>query len=153
LGTAVNQLDIVVLSALEVDTNFNVNVLTGADGVIRGAIGGHPDTAMGASVSIVVVPLTRGRIPCVVEKVNTVVTPGQTVDVLVTDYGIAVNPRRPLLAEKILERDIPLCSIEGLLEKANRLVGNPEPIEFLDKIVGIVAYRDNTIIDVIRQVI
>jgi len=152
LGTAVNQLDIVVLSALEVDTNFNVNVLTGADGVIRGAIGGHPDTAMGASVSIVVVPLTRGRIPCVVEKVNTLVTPGQTVDVLVTDYGVAVNPRRTLLAEKILACDIPLCSIEELLEKANRIVGNPEPIEFLDKIVGIVAYRDNTVIDIIRQV-
>ena len=62
-GTAVNQLDIVVLSALEVDTNFNVNVLTGSDGIIRGAIGGHPDTAIGASVSIIVVPLTRGRIP------------------------------------------------------------------------------------------
>ena len=47
-GTAVNQLDFVILSALEIDTDFNVNVLTGSDGVIRGAIGGHPDTADGA---------------------------------------------------------------------------------------------------------
>lgn len=151
-GTAVNQLDLVVLSALEIDTSYNVNVLTGADGVIRGAVGGHPDTAMGAAVSIVVAPLTRGRIPCVVDRVNTVVTPGQTIDVLVTDQGIAVNPRRPLLMEQLRSNGIPLNTIEELRDKASRIVGEPEPLEFSDKIVGIVAYRDNTVIDVIRQV-
>ncbi|AEF84684.1 citrate lyase, alpha subunit [Treponema primitia ZAS-2] len=151
-GTAVNQLDIVVLSALEVDINYNVNVLTGADGVIRGAIGGHPDTAQGASVSIIILPLTRSRIPCVVDRVNTVVTPGETVDVIVTNHGVTVNPRRPLLAEKIRKYGIPLCSIEDLRDKARKIVGDPDPVEYTDKIVGIVAYRDNTVIDVIRQV-
>ena len=38
----------VILSALEIDTKFNVNVLTGSDGVIRGASGGHCDTASSA---------------------------------------------------------------------------------------------------------
>ena len=151
-GTAVNQLDIVVLSALEVDTGFNVNVLTGSDGVIRGAIGGHPDTAAGASVSIIVAPLTRGRIPCVVDRVNTVVTPGKTVDVVVTDQGVAVNPGRPLLTEKIRKFGIPVCTIEELRDKAARLVGTPKPIEYTEKVVGIVAYRDNTVIDTIYQV-
>ena len=151
-GTAVNQLDVVVLSALEIDIDFNVNVLTGADGVIRGAIGGHPDTAMGASVSIVVAPLTRGRIPCVVDKVNTIVTPGRTVDVVVTDRGVSVNPGRPLLAEKIKSAGISLNTIEDLRDKAYNMVGYPRPVDYLDKIVGIVAYRDNTVIDVIRQV-
>lgn len=151
-GTAVNQLDIVVLSALEIDTGFNVNVLTGSDGVIRGAIGGHPDTSMGASVSIIVAPLTRGRIPCVVDKVNTIVTPGKTVDVLVTDHGVAVNPNRPLLAEKIKKYGISLCTIEELRDKAYKLVGTPKPIPYTDKVVGVVAYRDNTVIDVIYQV-
>ena len=143
-GTAVNQLDLVVLSALEIDTGYNVNVLTGADGVIRGAVGGHPDTAMGAAVSIVVAPLTRGRIPCVVDRVNTVVTPGQTIDVLVTDQGIAVNPRRPLLMEQLRSNGIPLNTIEELRDKASRIVGEPEPLEFSDKIVGIVAYRQHS---------
>jgi len=152
-GTAVNQLDVVVLSALEIDTAYNVNVLTGSDGVIRGAIGGHPDTAMGASLSIVVAPLTRGRIPCVVEHVTTVVTPGQTVDVLVTDHGVAVNPCRPKLAARLAAYGLPLCDIEELRLRAAKIVGSPEPIEFNDKIVGIVAYRDNTIIDVVRQVV
>lgn len=56
VAAAVDQLDFVILSALEIDTDFNVNVLTGSDGVIRGAIGGHPDTAEGASLSVVVAP-------------------------------------------------------------------------------------------------
>jgi citrate lyase subunit alpha/citrate CoA-transferase len=152
LGTAVNQLDIVVLSALEVDCNYNVNVLTGSNGVIRGAIGGHPDTAFGASVSIVVAPLTRGRIPCVVQKVNTTVTPGRTVDVVVTDHGIAVNPQRKDLMEKFVGADLTVCTIEELKEKAERIVGKPAPVEYTDRVVGVVTYRDGSIIDLIRQV-
>ena len=97
-GSAVHALDIVILSALEVDTDFNVNVLVGSDGIIRGAIGGHPDTAEDSALSIIVVPLLRGRIPCVVPKVTTLVTPGAGVDVVVTEYGIAVKPRRPEIA-------------------------------------------------------
>ena len=68
-------LDIVILSALEVDTKFNVNVLVGGDGIIRGAIGGHPDTAADSALSIIVCPLLRGRIPCVVDEVTTLITP------------------------------------------------------------------------------
>lgn len=151
-GAAVNKLDFVVLSALEIDTDFNVNVLTGSDGIIRGAIGGHPDTAMGADVSIIVAPLIRGRIPIVVDKVNTIVTPGQSVDILVTERGVAVNPLRPELREKIKQAGIPLYSIEELREKAAEFTGIPAAVEYLDKIIGLVAYRDNSIIDVIRQV-
>lgn len=39
-GAYVDRVDVVLLSALEVDTQFNVNVLTGSDGVLRGASGG-----------------------------------------------------------------------------------------------------------------
>lgn len=151
-GAAVNELDFVVLSALEIDTDFNVNVLTGSDGVIRGAIGGHPDTAAGASLAVVVAPLTRGRIPSIVKHVNTVVTPGEVVDVVVTDQGIAVNPKRPELKEKIEAAGIPVFSIEDLQQRCERIVGVPEPIKYKDRIVGISMYRDNTVIDVIRQI-
>lgn len=151
-GAAVNKLNFVVLSALEIDTSFNVNVLTGSDGIIRGAIGGHPDTAMGADVSIIVAPLIRGRIPIVVDKVSTVVTPGQTVDILVTERGVAVNPLRPDLYEKVKRAGLPLYTIEELRDKALEFTGVPEPIEYTDKIVGLVAYRDNSIIDVVRQI-
>ncbi|MDF2595185.1 MAG: citrate lyase, alpha subunit [Clostridia bacterium] len=152
-GSSVNQLDVVVLSALEIDTDFNVNVLTGSDGVIRGAIGGHCDTAAGASVSIIVAPLIRGRIPTVVEKINTLVTPGSTVDVLVTDQGVCVNPRRPELKERLLQSGIEVSDIVTLKEKAENITGKPDPIQYTDKIVGIVQYRNGKVIDVVRQVV
>lgn len=149
---AVNQLDFVVLSALEIDTDYNINVLTGSDGVIRGAVGGHPDTAAGASLSVVVAPLTRGRIPSIVNRVNTVVTPGSTVDVVVTDQGIAVHPDRTDVQAKLAEAGIRLSTIQELKERAESIVGIPDPIRYKDKIVGVVLYRDNTVIDVIRQI-
>jgi citrate lyase subunit alpha/citrate CoA-transferase len=152
LGTAVNQLDIVVLSALEIDINYNVNVLTGSDGMIRGAIGGHPDTAAGASMTIIVAPLIRGRIPTVVERVNTVVTPGNTVDVLVTDQGIAVNARRMDIKENLKQKGIRVCSIEELRDRAEKIVGIPKANAYEENVVGVVAYRDNTIIDLIQQI-
>jgi citrate lyase subunit alpha/citrate CoA-transferase len=151
-GAAVNQLDAVVLSALEVDTSFNVNVLTGSDGVIRGAIGGHQDTAYGASVSIVTCPLTRGRIPCVVERVGCIVTPGQTVDVIVTEQGVAVNPLRTDLLERFAAARIPLHSIQELRRQVEAIVGKPDPVHYTDKVVGVVTYRDGSIIDLIHQV-
>jgi citrate lyase subunit alpha/citrate CoA-transferase len=117
-----------------------------------GALGGHPDTAAGASLTIIAIPLTRGRIPCVVNKVLTVVTPGNTVDVIVTDHGIAVNPLRKDLTAKLKDSGIKLTPIEELKYKAEKITGKPKPIEFKEKIVGIVNYRDNSIIDRIKQV-
>jgi len=151
-GCAANQLDVVVLSALEIDLDFNVNVITGSDGVIRGASGGHCDTAAGASASIIVAPLIRGRMPSILEHVNTVITPGHTVDVLVTDQGIAVNPLRKDLYDNLKSAKLPVFSIEELKAKADRIVGKPEPIKVENKIVGIVKYRDGSVIDLIHQV-
>ncbi|WP_320129509.1 citrate lyase subunit alpha [uncultured Sphaerochaeta sp.] len=151
-GSAVNQLDFVILSALEVDTNFNINVLTGSDGVIRGAIGGHSDTASGASVSIITCPLTRGRIATIVDQVNTIVTPGKTIDIVVTDQGVAVNPLRPDLIRMLSTAGLEMCTIEQLREKARRIVGDSTPIAYTDKVVGVVTYRDGSVIDLIYQV-
>lgn len=151
-GCAVNQLDIVILSALEIDTQFNVNVITGSDGIILGASGGHCDTAAGAKLAMIVSPLIRGRIPTVVDRVNTVITPGETIDVFVTERGIAINPLRKDLIERLKNTNLPVFTIEELKVKAEKLTGKPDPIEFEDKIVGIVEYRDGTVIDIIRQV-
>ncbi|MDD3027895.1 MAG: citrate lyase subunit alpha [Erysipelotrichaceae bacterium] len=151
-GSATNQLDVVILSALEVDVNFNVNVLTGSDGVIRGAIGGHQDTAAGASVSIIVCPIIRGRIATVVDKIGCLVTPGKTVDIVVTDRGVAINPLRPDLEELLSKSDIQIVSIEELRNEAQRLIGNPAPIKHTDKVVGIITYRDGSIIDLVYEI-
>jgi citrate lyase subunit alpha/citrate CoA-transferase len=151
-GCVVNKLNVVILSAMEIDIDFNVNVITGSDGIIRGASGGHSDTAVGSGLSVIVAPLVRGRTPTVIDRVTTVITPGETVDVLVTDHGIAVNPRRPEVAERIKAAHLPLYTIEELKKKAEKVTGAPEPLPFGDKIVGMVEYRDGTIIDVIREI-
>ena len=151
-GAFVNKLDFVVLAALEIDTGFNVNVLTGSDGVLRGAPGGHPDTAAGSKCCIIVTPLTRGRMATVCEHVVTVTTPGDCVDVLVTDYGIAVNPLRPDLIECLDNAGIPHVTIESLKEKAYSLVGRPDDLQWEDQVVAILEARDGTILDVVRKI-
>ncbi|EKN3568751.1 citrate lyase subunit alpha [Yersinia enterocolitica] len=151
-GASVDRLDVVVLSALEIDTGFNVNVLTGSDGVLRGASGGHCDTAVAARLSIIVAPLVRGRIPTLVKEVTTCVTPGSSVDILVTDHGIAVNPARPELAERLQQAGLPVVTIDWLYQRALILTGEPQPIKFTDRVVAVVRYRDGSVIDVVHQI-
>lgn len=151
-GPAVNLLDAVILSALEIDTAFNVNVITGSDGVIRGASGGHSDTAAGAALTIVVAPLVRARTASVVRSVDTIVTPGESVDLLVTDRGTAVNPRRVDLKEALTRRGIDVLDIEELAALAERITGRPDPVEHTERVVGVVEYRDGSVIDIIRKV-
>ncbi|CNJ18224.1 MULTISPECIES: citrate lyase subunit alpha [Yersinia] len=151
-GASVDRLDVVVLSALEIDTGFNVNVLTGSDGVLRGASGGHCDTAVAARLSIIVAPLVRGRIPTLVSEVTTCVTPGSSIDILVTDHGIAVNPARPELAERLQQAGLPVVTIDWLYQRALILTGAPKPIKFTDRVVAVVRYRDGSVIDVVHQI-
>lgn len=151
-GAAVNMLDVVVLSALELDTNFNVNVMTGSDGLIRGASGGHSDTAAGSKLSLILTPLLRGRIPTIVDNVNTIITPGESVDVVVTELGIAINPRRQDLIEAFKNLSVPQFTIEELKEKAYAIVGTPDPIVYGDKVVALIEYRDGSLIDVVKNV-
>lgn len=151
-GSATHFLDIVILSALEVDVDFNVNVLVGSDGIIRGAIGGHPDTAEDSALSIIVCPLLRGRIPCIVDHVTTLITPGSSVDVVVTEYGIAVNPRRPEIAERLEKAGLHVVDIDSLKKRAEDIIGHADPLPFGDKVVGIVLNRDGSVMDVIMNI-
>lgn len=151
-GTAVNLLDVVVLGATEIDIHFNVNVNTHSDGILQYPTGGHSDTAAGAKLTIITTPLIRGRIPVVVDDVIVVSTPGESVDVLVTDYGIAVNPRRQDLIERLKAARVPLKTIEELRDLAYSITGRPSKPDFTDKIVALIEYRDGTLIDVLREV-
>lgn len=149
----VDHLDIVILGALEVDTEFNINVTTGSDGIIRSASGGNSDTAAGSGISLIVSSLMKKGNRCLVRKsVTTVTTSGETVDVLVTDYGIAVNPRRKDLLEKLHDSGLPLVEIEALRQIGEEKGAFDEQPVFSDRIVGIVEYRDGTVIDVVKQV-
>lgn len=150
-GAFVNKLDFVILGALEIDTSYNVNVITGSDGVVRGAPGGHVDTAAGAKCTIIVAPLVRSRIPTIKDEVITITTPGDSIDIVVTEVGVAINPKRQDLLDALKDSGLPLRTIEELRDEAYSLVGTPEPIEFLDQVVALVEYRDGTLIDVVRK--
>ncbi|CAK1224969.1 citrate lyase subunit alpha [Fructobacillus fructosus] len=151
-GAMVDKLDVAILSALEIDTKFNVNVMSGSDGVIRGAIGGHQDAAT-AKLTIISAPLVRGRIATIVPDVTTVITPGDSIDVVVTELGIAINPKRKDLIDSLSKvPGLPIFTIEELQQKAEKLVGKAEPLQFTDRVVALAEYRDGSLIDVIKQV-
>ncbi len=150
-GAVVNNLDIVILGATEIDTNFNTNVTTASDGVIMGGSGGHSDTAAGAKLTIIVTKLTKARLPIIKDSVTTVTTPGESIDVIVTERGIAVNPRRTDLIEKLKNTNLPVVTIEELKTIAEKMTGTPKSIELSDEVVAVVEYRDGSVIDVVKK--
>ena len=116
-----------------------------------GGSGGHSDAAAGAKMTIIVANLLRGRLPILLDKVLTVTTPGETVDVLVTEHGVAVNPRRNELALRLREAGLPVRDVHELKALAEKMAGVPRTPVFDGRIVGVVEYRDGTLIDVVRQ--
>ncbi len=151
-GCVVYQEDAAFLGATEVDTDFNVNVNTHSDGLLLHGIGGHQDVASGAKMTIITVPLLRKRIPVIVKDVDTVTTPGEVVDVVVTDVGVAVNPRRKDLRKRCEKAGICVRDIKDLQEEAYSIAGEPEKPEKKERIIGVIQYRDGSVIDVVREV-
>ena len=151
-SAAVDSLDAVVLGATEIDTGFNVNVHTDSNGYIIGGSGGHSDTAAGAKLAMIVAPLYRARLPIVVDKVLCTTTPGNTVDVLVTQRGIAVNPLRKDLEDKLRAFGLPVYDIHELKDMAERVTGKPQTRVPGGRAAAEVEYRDGRIIDRIRCV-
>jgi len=79
-----------------------------------------------------------------------VTTPGDTVDALVTQRGIAVNPKREELKDRLTRAGLPVFTIHQLKEMAESYTGIPAPIRPQGRVVGEVEYRDGRVIDVIR---
>ncbi len=87
------------------------------------------------------------------DKVNTLVTPGSVVDVVVTDQGIAVNPKRPEVAERLRAAGLPVTTIQALKDLAENIVGKPDPLPFGERVVGVVTHRDGRVLDLIHEII
>ena len=145
----VNSLDAVILGATEIDTGFNVNVHTNSSGTIMGGSGGHSDTAAGAKLAMVIAPLFRARQPIITERVSCVSTPGRDIDVFVTQYGIAVNPKNEELRDRLIRAHLPIVSIEELKAKAESLCGVPKALEHGERVVAKVIGRDGNVQDLI----
>ncbi len=147
----VNSLDAVILGATEIDTEFNVNVHTDSAGIIMGGSGGHSDTAAGAKLAMVIAPLFRARQPIITDRVNCVSTPGKDIDVLVTQYGIAVNPKNEELRDRLIRAHMPVVSIEELKAKAESLCGVPKALEHGERVVAKVIGRSGEVQDLIYR--
>ena len=151
-SAVVDSLDVVILGATEVDTDFNVNVHTDSNGYIMGGSGGHSDTAAGAKLSMIIAPMYRARLPIVTDRVNCISTPGRDIDVLVTQGGIAVNPKNTELRQRLTDAGLPVVDIHQLKETAERITGTPCRIAHSDRVVANVIYRDGTLLDTIHGV-
>jgi citrate lyase subunit alpha/citrate CoA-transferase len=153
-GAIVDQLDAMLLGAAEVDRDFNVNVTTGASGRILGGSGGHADTAAGSKLALVTTQLAAAGGRKFVDRVGCITTPGETIDAVVTEAGVAVNPRRADLGDRLRAAGLEIVSIDELCDRAARLISTsaaPPARTSEEPIIGVVEYRDGSVIDVIRR--
>ena len=151
-SAVVDSLDVVILGATEIDTDFNVNVHTDSNGFIMGGSGGHSDAAAGSKLCMIIAPMFRARLPIVTDHVHCVSTPGKDIDVLVTQGGIAVNPKNAELKQRLQSAGLPIIDIHELKEKAERITGAPKALPKGDRAVAEVIYRDGTHLDTIYNV-
>lgn len=150
-GNFAQLLDVVILGATEVDVNFNANVVTHSDGVLLHGIGGWQNCLF-AKCTILPIPLFRDRIPVIRDEVTTICGPGELIDVIVTERGIAINPLRTDLLERVKGSGLPIKTIHELKQEAEKICGIPTQANFEDEIVAVVKWVDGTIIDSIRKV-
>ncbi len=150
-GNFASLVDVVILGATEIDINFNANVVTHSDGYLLHGIGGWQNCLFSKTV-ILTVPLFRDRIPVIKDEVTTLCGPGELIDVVVTERGIAINPLRTDLIEITKDSGLPVFTINELKELAEKICGKPSLPKFTDTPVAVVKWVDGTVIDTIWQV-
>ena len=150
-GNLTTMMDIMILGATEVDVNFNANVVSHSDGYLLHGIGGWQNCLHAKNV-ILPIPLFRDRIPVIRDQVTTLVGPGELIDIIVTERGIAINPLRKDLIKKMKNSKLPIKTIKQLKDEAERICGKPKAIEFEEKVVAIIKWVDGTVIDSVRKI-
>ncbi len=151
-GNLTSMMDIMILGATEVDVNFNGNVVTHSDGYMLHGIGGWQNCLHAKNV-ILPIPLFRDRIPVIKDEVTTICGPGEMIDIIITERGIAINPKRKDLLEKLKNSNLPIKTIQELKDEAEAICGKPQKPNISDEIVAAIKWVDGTVIDVIRKVI
>jgi citrate lyase subunit alpha/citrate CoA-transferase len=152
-GNFASMVDVVVLGATEVDVNFNANVVTHSDGRLLHGIGGWQNCLF-SKCTILPIPSFRDRIPVIVDKVTTLCGPGELIDVIVTERGIAINPLRKDLVEATKNSSLPIRPIDQLKQEVEQICGGkPGKPKLGDKIVAVTKWVDGTVLDSIYQVL
>lgn len=144
--------DAVVLGATEVDVQFNANVVTHSDGRLLHGIGGWQNCLF-SGCTILAVPAVRDRIPVIVDEVTTLTGPGELIDVVVTERGICINPRRHDLIEATRGKGLPIRDIRDLQREIYAMCGGaPKPPKRGGQVVAAVKWVDGTVIDSVWKV-
>ncbi len=150
-GNFASMVDVAVLGATEVDLDFNGNVVTHSDGRLLHGIGGWQN-CLAARCTMLLVPSFRDRIPVIVDEVTTLCGPGELIDVVVTERGIAVNPRRTDLLAAVAGSDLPVRPIQDLKAELDRICGVPAGVARSDEPVAVVKWVDGTVLDTVWRV-
>ncbi len=150
-GNLTTMMDIMILGATEIDTGFNGNVVTHSDGLLLHGIGGWQNCLHARNV-IIPVPLFRDRIPVIVDRVTTLCGPGELIDVIITERGIAINPHRQDLLDSVRGKGLPLVTIQELKEIAEKICGKPDKAAFDERVVAAIKWVDGTVIDAVNKV-
>jgi len=151
-GNFASMVDAVVLGATEVDSDFNANVVTHSDGRLLHGIGGWQN-CLSAGCTILAVPSFRDRIPVIVDEVTTLCGPGDLIDVVVTERGIAINPRRQDLVDAVKGSKLPIRPLEELKREVERICGGkPQRPSHGERPVAIVKWVDGTVLDTVWQI-
>jgi len=151
-GNFASQVDVTVLGATEVDVHFNANVVTHSDGRLQHGIGGWQNCLF-AKCTILPIPSFRDRIPVLLDEVTTLCGPGELIDVIVTERGIAINPLRQDLLAKVRGSSLPIRTIGEIKAEVEEICGGkPQKAAFAEKVVAAIKWVDGTVIDSVRQV-
>jgi citrate lyase subunit alpha/citrate CoA-transferase len=151
-GNFASMLDAVVLGATEVDTHFNANVVTHSDGRLLHGIGGWQN-CLASRCTILALPSFRDRIPVIVDEVTTLCGPGELVDVVVTERGIAINPRRQDLLDATRGSTLRIRPLEEIQREVERICGGkPLRPQRGSRPVAVVKWVDGTVLDTVWQV-
>jgi citrate lyase subunit alpha/citrate CoA-transferase len=150
-GNFASMVDAAVLGATEVDLEFNANVVTHSDGMLLHGIGGWQNCLHGKCV-ILAIPSFRDRIPVIVDRVTTICGPGELIDVVVTERGIAINPLRKDLIETTENSGLPIRTLADIKAEVEAMCGKPQPPRLTDKVVAVVKWVDGTVIDSVFQI-
>ena len=153
-GNFASMVDAVVLGATEVDVNFNANVVTHSDGYLLHGIGGWQN-CLYSKCTILAIPSFRDRIPVIVDEVTTLVGPGDLIDVIATERGICINPKRKDLMRVLKNSNLPIRDIKDLKKEVDEICGGKpaKPKLNKDKVVAIIKWVDGTVLDSVFQVV
>jgi citrate lyase subunit alpha/citrate CoA-transferase len=150
-GNFASMVDTVVLGATEVDVGFNANVNTHSDGVLLHGIGGWQNCLF-SGCTILAVPAVRDRIPVLVDEVTTLTGPGELIDVVVTERGIAINPARTDLLDAVKGSGLPIRPIQEIKEEVEGIIGGkPAKPRLTDTPAAVIKWVDGTVLDTVWQ--